>query len=185
MRENYPFTGTGNLVNFCKGLAAIRVQNKIFVVLDNDTAGQAALQNLGRLQMPPNIRLVRLPDLQAFRAFPKLGPSGRLSEDVDGRAVSIAQRPRGDAQRARHRFQVLAPQQPQNRVPLALPLHPSAPTRTRRTRRLRHHHPSGGYRPLTRYPAQPCCGGLALIAHPIPVRLTSPPEPTTLFKSQS
>ena len=63
------------------------MQNKIFVVLDNDTAGQAALQNLGRLQMPPNIRLVRLPDLQAFRAFPKLGPSGRLSEDVDGRAV--------------------------------------------------------------------------------------------------
>jgi hypothetical protein len=41
MRENYPFTGTGNLVNFCKGLAAIRVQNKIVVVLDNDTAGQA------------------------------------------------------------------------------------------------------------------------------------------------
>jgi hypothetical protein len=88
MRENYPFTGTGNLVNFCKGLAAIRVQNKIVVVLDNDTAGQAALQKLGRLRMPPNIRLVRLPDLEAFRAFPTLGPSGRLSEDVNGRAVA-------------------------------------------------------------------------------------------------
>jgi hypothetical protein len=89
MRENYPFTGTGNLVNFCKGLAAIRVQNKIVVVLDNDTAGHAALQKLRRLQMPPNIRLVRLPDLEAFRTFPTLGPSGRLIEDVNGRAVAI------------------------------------------------------------------------------------------------
>lgn len=89
MRENYPFTGTGSLVNFCKGLAAIRVQNKIVVVLDNDTAGNAALQKLRRLQMPPNIRLVRLPDLEAFRTFPTLGPSGRLSEDVNGRALAI------------------------------------------------------------------------------------------------
>lgn len=89
MRENYPFTGTGNLVNFCKGLVKIGVQNKIVVVLDNDTAGHAALQKLRRLQMPPNIRLVQLPDLEAFRAFPTLGPSGRLNEDVNGRAVAI------------------------------------------------------------------------------------------------
>ncbi len=65
------------------------MQNKIVVVLDNDTAGQAALQKLGRLQMPLNIRLVRLPDLEGFRAFPTLGPSGRLTEDVNGRAVAI------------------------------------------------------------------------------------------------
>ncbi|WP_338666236.1 HEPN/Toprim-associated domain-containing protein (plasmid) [Pararoseomonas sp. SCSIO 73927] len=89
MRDNYPFTGTGNLVNFCKGLVAIRVQNKIVVVLDNDTAGQAAMQKLQRLRMPPNIRLVRLPDLESFRAFQTIGPSGRIEDDVNGRAVSI------------------------------------------------------------------------------------------------
>jgi hypothetical protein len=89
MKENYPFTGTGNLVNFCKGLAAISVQNKIVVVLDNDTAGNAALQKLQRLKTPPNIRFVRLPDLEAFRNFPTLGPSGQLSEDVNSRAVAI------------------------------------------------------------------------------------------------
>lgn len=89
MRDNYPFSGTGSLVNFCKGLAAIRVNNNIVVVLDNDSAGRAAQQKLGQIRMPPNIRIVRLPDLETFRAFPTLGPSGRQTEDVNGRAVAI------------------------------------------------------------------------------------------------
>lgn len=89
MRENYPFTGTGHLVNFCKGLAAIRVQNRIVVVLDNDTAGHVAMRKLMELRMPANIRLVGLPDLEDFRNFPTVGPSGRTNEDVNGRAVAI------------------------------------------------------------------------------------------------
>ena len=36
MTENYPFTGAGNLYRFCQGLARIRIQNRILVVLDND-----------------------------------------------------------------------------------------------------------------------------------------------------
>jgi hypothetical protein len=89
MKDNYPFTGTGNLVNFCKGLVAVRAQNKIVVVLDNDTAGLAALKKLEKLNIPRNIRLVSLPNLEAFRAFPTLGPSGRSIENVNGRALAI------------------------------------------------------------------------------------------------
>jgi hypothetical protein len=89
MKDNYPFTGTGNLVNFCKGLAAINAQNKIVVILDNDTAGQEALQGLQNLKLPRNMRTVSLPYLQAFSRFPTLGPSGEAVEDVNGRAVAI------------------------------------------------------------------------------------------------
>ena len=89
MKDNYPFTGTGNLVNFCKGLAAIRAQNRMVIVFDNDTAGKAAMRRLQPVRMPPNMRLIRLPDLEAFRDFPTLGPSGRSREDVNGRAVAI------------------------------------------------------------------------------------------------
>lgn len=89
MKDNYPFTGTGNLVNFCKGLAAIRAQNKIVVILDNDTAGQEALHGLRRLNLPRNMRTVSLPDLDEFRRFATLGPSGEGVEDVNGRAVAI------------------------------------------------------------------------------------------------
>lgn len=89
MKGNYPFTGTGNLVNFCKGLAAINTQNKIVVILDNDTAGREALQDLQRLKLPRNMRTVLLPYLDAFSCFPTFGPSGKGIEDVNGRAVAI------------------------------------------------------------------------------------------------
>lgn len=89
MKDNYPFAGTGNLVNFCKGLAAIKVQNKIVIILDNDTAGQEALKNLQGLKLPRNMRTVPLPYLEAFSRFSTLGPSGDANEEVNGRAVAI------------------------------------------------------------------------------------------------
>jgi hypothetical protein len=89
MKDNYPFSGTGSLVNFCKGLAAINVQNKIVIVLDNDTAGQDALQRLQNLKLPRNMRVLVLPYLDAFSSFTTVGPSGNSVEDVNGRAVAI------------------------------------------------------------------------------------------------
>jgi hypothetical protein len=89
MKDNYPFSGTGSLVNFCKGLVAINVQNKIVVVLDNDTAGRHALQRLQNLKLPRNMRVLVLPTLDLFSDFPTIGPSGASSEDVNGRAVAI------------------------------------------------------------------------------------------------
>ena len=89
MKDKYPFSGTGNLVNFCKGLAAISVQNKIVIILDNDTAGQEALQRLQSLKLPRNMRVLVLPHLDVFSSFPTVGPSGHSTEDVNGRAVAI------------------------------------------------------------------------------------------------
>ena len=89
MTENYPFTGTGNLTNFCHGLARIRIQNKVLVVFDNDTAGNAAYQKVEALQMPPNMRIALLPPLPDFKSFPTLGPSGPSNEDINGKAVAI------------------------------------------------------------------------------------------------
>lgn len=71
------------------------------------------------------------------------GPGGQGS--LAGRQEGIApaaQRGRRDAQGARHRLQVLPTQQPQHRIPLAMPRHPTASARTCRIRRLCHHrHP--------------------------------------------
>ncbi|WP_435010636.1 HEPN/Toprim-associated domain-containing protein [Tundrisphaera lichenicola] len=89
MTENYPFTGTGNLTNFCQGLARIRIQNKVLVVFDNDTAGNAAYQKVKALILPPNMRLALLPPLPEFESFPTLGPSGPNTEDINGKAVAI------------------------------------------------------------------------------------------------
>ena len=89
MKDNYPFTGTGSLVNFCMGLIAIHVRNKILVVIDNDTAGRDALHRLRDLALPRSMRLMLLPELGDMKTMTTLGPSGTATENVNGRAVAI------------------------------------------------------------------------------------------------
>jgi len=89
MQENYPFTGTGNLVRFCQGLARIRIQNRILIILDNDTAGCAAYARIRNLDLPPSMSVMLLPALPEFGRVRTLGPSGETYEDVNGRAVAI------------------------------------------------------------------------------------------------
>lgn len=89
MSENYPFTGTGNLFRFCQGLARIKIQNRILVVLDNDTAGHDAYRRIKVLDLPPRMRVSLLPDLEECRRVRTLGPSGTQYEDVNGTAVSV------------------------------------------------------------------------------------------------
>ena len=89
MTKNYPFTGTGNVVNFCRGLSKIRIQNRVIVVLDNDSAGRVAFDNIRQLDLPPRMRVMTLPRLARMQSCHTLGPSGESVEDVNGRAVSI------------------------------------------------------------------------------------------------
>ena len=89
MSDNYPFTGTGNVVRFCQGLARIRIQNRIMVVLDNDVAGREAHRRIQSLDLPPRMRAVLLPRLDEGTRFRTLGPAGESFEDINGRAVSI------------------------------------------------------------------------------------------------
>ena len=89
MAENYPFTGTGNVVRFCEGLTKINIQNRVLVVLDNDTAGCSAARRLAKRNLPKQIRVMLLPKLEKCRQIRTLGPSGESFEDVNGRATSI------------------------------------------------------------------------------------------------
>jgi hypothetical protein len=89
MAENYPFTGTGNVIRFCEGLAKINILNRVLIVLDNDTAGRSAAQRLRRLKLPAQIRIFVLPDITKCESIRTIGPSGENVENVNGRAVSI------------------------------------------------------------------------------------------------
>jgi hypothetical protein len=89
MTENYPFTGAGNLYRFCQGLARIRIQNRILVVLDNDTTGRETFQRIAALNLPPRMRVAILPRLEECTRMRTVGPSGGHVEDVNGRAVAI------------------------------------------------------------------------------------------------
>ena len=46
-------------------------------------------EQLSKLSLPSNIRVMKLPDLPECRSFPTVGPGGVASLDVNGRAVAI------------------------------------------------------------------------------------------------
>jgi len=89
MAENYPLTGVGNLHNFYQGLLKIGILNNILLIYDNDTEGIAKFTAAAQLDSPPNIRTMKLPNLQAFEHFATIGPTGEQPVDINGKAVSI------------------------------------------------------------------------------------------------
>lgn len=89
MEEGYPFSGTGNVYRFVQGLISIAVQNKILVLFDNDAEGLANQRRCEALHVPDNMRILRLPDLSAFKNFPTIGPDGERLSDINGRAAAI------------------------------------------------------------------------------------------------
>lgn len=90
MRENYPFTGTGNLCNFASGLTKIRIQNKTIIIFDNDNAGISSYKKCkDKLETIPNLKFYHLPDLPEFQNFLTVGSSGSGFQDINGKAVSI------------------------------------------------------------------------------------------------
>lgn len=89
MKEGYPFTGTGSMLNFCKGLVKVGYNNPTLLLFDNDTEGRRTYNDVLKLDLPQNMKAVVLPDLKDAISFPTLGPSGTNFEDVNGKAVSI------------------------------------------------------------------------------------------------
>lgn len=89
MTENYPFTGTGNLYNFCCGLSKIGVLNNTIVIFDNDCAGTEKYEKLKQVPKQSNLLVVKLPDCEEFERFDTVGPQGVSLENLNGTAVSI------------------------------------------------------------------------------------------------
>jgi len=89
MEEKYPFTGAGNLYNFCQGLSSIQIQNKTLVLFDNDLEGVEKYQKTQQLDLPSSMKIMKLPELRKFDSFPTIGPSGEGMENINGKAVAI------------------------------------------------------------------------------------------------
>lgn len=89
MEEGYPFSGTGNLHKFTQGLISIALQNNIVIVYDNDAEGIAKMQATRKLSVPPNMRVMQLPNHDEFLNFKTIGPTGIGRADVNGKAAAI------------------------------------------------------------------------------------------------
>lgn len=89
MKKQYPFTGAGNLFNFCQGLTSIHIQNKVLVLFDNDVAGIESLAKCQNLRCPSNMHFCKLPNHIEFSQFKTIGPNGKSLENINGSAVAI------------------------------------------------------------------------------------------------
>ena len=81
--------GTGALVSNIKAFAGSGITNRVVALFDNDTAGQDAIRALTKTVLPPNIQILRYPDIPIATSYPTLGPTGMVNLDVNGRAASI------------------------------------------------------------------------------------------------
>lgn len=89
MEDNYPFTGDGNLYNFCKGLISIGIEKNVLVIFDNDVAGVAKYNQLNRMDVPSNMHTIKLPNHASFESYKTIGPQGESFENINGTAVAI------------------------------------------------------------------------------------------------
>jgi len=89
MSESYPFSGIGNLHNFCKGLICIGHSHPTVFIYDNDTEGTEKLIETQKLNLLPDMRVIKLPDLAVFEHFSCVGPNGASQQNINGKAAAI------------------------------------------------------------------------------------------------
>ena len=77
MEEGYPFSGSGNLASFCRGLIKIGIQNKTIVLFDNDAEGVSKHKALQNISYPNTMQVIRLPDLPELCSVSAIGKSKR------------------------------------------------------------------------------------------------------------
>jgi len=94
--ERKPEGGVSASVRMVRAFAAAGIVNRIVAVFDNDTAAADGLRVLDQATLPPQIQIIRYPDLALARQYPTLGPptaeastSSVSLADINGLACSI------------------------------------------------------------------------------------------------
>lgn len=81
--------GASPLARMVKVLSGARMENRVLGLFDNDAAGHEAMMTLSDVALPPNVRLMSLPDTRLAARYPTLGPGGSQRMDVNGSAAAI------------------------------------------------------------------------------------------------
>jgi hypothetical protein len=83
-------SGSANsLVSYVKAFIGSGLRNRIIALFDNDTAAEEAILALNKVNVPPNIKVLRYPYLEMAINYPTIGPTGIEFTDINGLACSI------------------------------------------------------------------------------------------------
>lgn len=77
------------LVKLITSFAAANVKHPIIALFDNDTAGLKEMKKLTSKKLPPNIKIIKYPDISLAKKYPTVGPTGKKRMNVNGLACSI------------------------------------------------------------------------------------------------
>lgn len=77
------------LVKLVTSFAAVNITHPIIVLFDNDTTGLMEMKRLMQVQMPSNIKVLKLPDLKLAKSYPTVGPTGLKRMNINGLACGI------------------------------------------------------------------------------------------------
>lgn len=77
------------LVKLITSFAAANVKHPIIALFDNDTAGLKEMRKLTSMTVPPNIKILKYPDITLAKKYPTVGPTGKKRMNVNGLACSI------------------------------------------------------------------------------------------------
>jgi len=77
------------LVKLITSFAAANVKHPIIALFDNDTAGLKEMNKLTSKKVPPNIKILKYPDITLAKKYPTVGPTGKKRMNVNGLACSI------------------------------------------------------------------------------------------------
>lgn len=77
------------LVKLITSFAAANVKHPIIALFDNDTAGLKEMKKLTSKTVPPNIRILKYPDITIAKKYPTVGPTGKKKMNINGLACSI------------------------------------------------------------------------------------------------
>lgn len=80
---------TNQLTHYLKAFIAAGIENRIIALYDNDSAGLSEISLLKKIPIPPNVKVMHLPDLDLCSSYPTIGPAGNSVDDINGRACSI------------------------------------------------------------------------------------------------
>lgn len=80
---------TNFLTHYIKAFIGAGITNKIIALFDNDSAAHNELLNLKDIKIPPNIKILTLPEIEIGYQYPTIGPYNNQAVNINGLACSI------------------------------------------------------------------------------------------------
>ncbi|MBU5676919.1 hypothetical protein KQI88_10870 [Alkaliphilus sp. MSJ-5] len=80
---------TNFLTHYIKAFIGAGISSQIIALFDNDAAAHNEILNFEKMEIPSNIKILTLPDIEIANDYPTIGPFNNQNANINGLACSI------------------------------------------------------------------------------------------------